>query len=87
MNEIRLIDLTIFSSGDWIVIFFGDEKMLEHHRIDFEYGMAHLIPMINSVMFNSKTRIRFFSHYIEDDDMDEVFGSNDIKEYLERVDW
>lgn len=87
MNEIREIDLTIFSSSDWTVIFFGDERVLENHRIDFEYGIAHLIPMINLMMSDGKTRIRFFSHDIEDEDMEEIFGSNDIKEYLERVDW
>lgn len=86
MSEKKEIDLIIFSSSDWTVIFFGDERVLENHRIDFEYGIAHLIPMINEEMFCGKTRIRFFHHYIEDEDMEEIFGSNDIKEYLKKVD-
>lgn len=87
MNEKREIDLTIFSSSDWTVMFLGNEKIFEHHRINFGYRMAYLTPMVNLVMSDDETRINFFSYYIEDKDMEEVSGSNDIKEYLRKVDW
>lgn len=86
MSEKKEIDLIIFSSSDWTVMFLGNEKILEHHRIDFGHRFAYLTPMINLVMSDDETRINFFSHYIENDDMEEVAGSNDIKEYLRKVD-
>ena len=75
MNTIRIFNS---SDGDWSVVFFEEEKIYENHSLDFDIVMEKLLPLING-------KIKLETYEIDDEDMEDLAGTVDLKEFLSVV--
>lgn len=72
------MEIAIFSTTDWEVVFINDAKKLEGHSTSTD----DLLTLLTAITIENGTII-YNRFWLEQEDMEDLAGCEDIKEFLE----